>query len=129
MGQSAHHRRLDDPATAGSDEPVIDVRHLSRQCQADADLQRDLLRLFRIQCERLLERLALRSFSHREAPEVAHTLRGSALTIGAHRLAAAAAGLEAAVPLAPRRFDAALANLRAALIEAISETGRLLSRP
>jgi HPt (histidine-containing phosphotransfer) domain-containing protein len=75
-------------------DPAIDRAHLARMTHGERDLEREVLRLFATQADVLLERM-------REAPPaairaLAHTLAGSAQSIGAWRLAEAAAAVEQA---------------------------------
>lgn len=106
---------------------VLDLDHLAAATFGDADLEAEVLDLFRDQCRRLAPVLAS------EAPvperrEGAHTLKGAARAIGAGRLAAALEALEAALeprpaadatapdPIAPlREFAAALGPTLAAI--------------
>ncbi|WP_407522644.1 Hpt domain-containing protein [Methylobacterium oryzisoli] len=78
-------------------EPLLDRDHLARQTFGDADLAAEVLALFREQCASLLPALADAERPPADRADLAHTLKGAALGIGARRVAAAAAALEAAL--------------------------------
>jgi len=113
--------------------PPLDLVHLARQCQCDAGLQDELLRQFRLQSRALWSQLSeppARTLA--EKARIAHTLCGSALAVGAGRVAEAARRLEneirAALEEAPtkaRRLRRALAALDASVSEAIAEIERI----
>lgn len=90
---------------------VLDRAHFDHMTGADRALQLEIIALFRAQAD------AWRSaFDEAQAwREPAHTLNGSARGIGLHKLANACAAAEAA-----DQPTAALADLRAALAEALS---------
>ncbi len=90
------HASAGDSAKPSPDEYHINFDHLARQCQGDAALQRDLLCLFRMQAEATLAQISGGLANPRELADVAHTLRGSALAVGAVHVARSAAALEAA---------------------------------
>ena len=77
-------------------EPAIDLVHLARQTDGDAALEAELVNLFDRQCADHSARLARADLPPLARAEIAHRLKGSALAIGAARVAAAAAALEAA---------------------------------
>ncbi|WP_024510468.1 Hpt domain-containing protein [Bradyrhizobium sp. ARR65] len=112
--------QIPSPPLAPSDDP-IDVAHLKRMTLSDAGLEREVLAMFLQQTAQLLTRLATRPA---DAAALAHTLKGSARAIGACRVAACAAALEAAIrtgddPAQPlTALDHAVAEARAS-IEAI----------
>lgn len=66
---------------------LLDREHLALQTFGDADLARELLDLFAGQCERLLPGILDRTRPASERADLAHTLKGSALGIGARRVA------------------------------------------
>lgn len=79
----------------GAEEaPVLDRGHLRRMTAGDTALERELLQLFDTQCSVLMDRMAQCAPSARAG--LAHTLKGSALGIGAMLVAEAAAALETA---------------------------------
>lgn len=106
---------------AGGAEGAIDVRHLSRMTLGERSLEREVLALFDRQADVLLPRI------RRGAPEVAaasaHTLKGSAVGIGAFKVARAVEALEQAKDAS---VVAALDTLAAVLDEAKAEIARLL---
>lgn len=107
---------------AGGEAPVIDRAHLCRMTAGAGELERELLALFDTQCAVLMERMV-------ECPAtrstLAHTLKGSALGIGAMRVAQAAAAVESG----KEHQTAALMLLNAAVQEARRAIARLLARP
>ncbi|MFE1602144.1 Hpt domain-containing protein [Methylobacterium sp. ID0610] len=104
---------MDTPA------PLLDRAHLARETFGDADLAREVLDLFRAQCERLGPALAEAARPAAERADLAHTLKGSAAGVGARRLGALAAALEASLR---REDEAGAALLLPRLAEALRET-------
>lgn len=106
------------------DNGPIDLDHLDRMTVGDAALGREVLAMFSGQAVRLMEELAA---APPDAAELAHTLKGSALAIGAHRVAAAAETLAAAL-----RADAGVAEAVMILGDAVTEArlriGGILNR-
>ncbi len=74
------------------DEAPLDLTHLDRVTLGDAELEREVLALFAAQSAVLIPRLLLLSD---DASAIAHTLKGSAKAIGAHRVSDAAEAFEA----------------------------------
>jgi HPt (histidine-containing phosphotransfer) domain-containing protein len=107
---------------AAEEAPVIDRAHLVRMTAGASDLERDLLRLFDTQCGVLMERMAQCPATR---STLAHTLKGSALGIGAMRVAQAAAAVECG----EEQQTAALVRLNAAVQEARVAIARLLAQP
>ncbi len=104
-------------------EPLLDRKHLDRQTFGDADLAREVLGLFADQCDRLIPGLLDPSLAPETRADLAHTLKGSALGVGAARVAALADRLEAAL----RAGEGETArDLEPALAEAVRETLALL---
>ncbi|KAA2237273.1 Hpt domain-containing protein [Salinarimonas soli] len=68
-------------------EPALDLAHLAQATFGDADLEAEVLDLFKDQCRRLAPLLASDAPAQ-ERREGAHTLKGAARAIGAGRLAA-----------------------------------------
>lgn len=101
----------------GSRFPV-DLVHLSRQTFGDHDLEREVLVLFERQSRMMLERLR-NAATARSWAEAAHTLKGSALGIGAFGVAQAAETVECGQidHLSSRAWDD-LARLEQAVEEA-----------
>lgn len=110
-----------EPASPTPGEQAIDLQHLSRMTLGERSLEREVLALFDRQTEILLPRIRLAEAS--AAATLAHTLKGSALGIGAWRVARAAEGVEQA-----RAFNAAAAveALGTAIAETRAEIARLL---
>jgi hypothetical protein len=126
----------DGPAAGGFDPP-LDLVHLARQCQGDHELETELLGLFRLQAPALTAQLADPSFLPLESKaKIAHKLRGSALSVGAGRVARAAWRIEELVSEgshrsggnADQRLDEAggIAALLSAVTEAMVEIDRIL---
>jgi HPt (histidine-containing phosphotransfer) domain-containing protein len=110
-------------------DPPIDLVCLGRQCQGDPGLEEELLGLFRrLAAARLSDpriRLARKG-------DIAHKLRGSALTVGARRVARAAEAVEALANGAAggseeesAAVSLAIAELQAAVAEAVAMIERL----
>ena len=115
-------RVIDQPSSPpGASAGAIDTQHLSRMTLGEQSLQREVLALFDRQADILLPRI------RRGAPAVAaasaHTLKGSAVGIGAFRVARAAEAVEQAKDAA---VAAAIDTLAAVLDEAKAEIARLL---
>src|SRR5574337_72122 len=112
-------------------ELALDLVHLMRQCQGDPELEDSLLRLFRRQARMLAAELPnLHSESIEAKVDFVRRLRGSALSVGARRVAAAAALVEesardgCADELSPA-IARAIGELEKALEEAVLEIDRL----
>ena len=128
-------RRAGNPRLLGDHDPPIDLVHLARQCQGDPGLEEELLGLFRRQLARRWPRnCPIRECGSELKANIAHKLRGSALAVGAGRVARAAEAIEAmARPAgggdAPRTRKAVRwrsgAALQAAVAEAIAQIDRL----
>ena len=105
---------------------AIDTQHLSRMTLGEHSLQREVLALFDRQADMLLPRI------RRGAPAVAaasaHTLKGSAVGIGAFQVARAVEAVEQAQAFKIRdaAIAAAIDTLAAVLDEAKAEIARLL---
>ncbi|HYI03414.1 MAG TPA: Hpt domain-containing protein [Reyranella sp.] len=101
--------------------PAIDVQHLSRMTLGEYSLQCEVLALFGRQADILLPRM--RHGAPPVAASLAHTLKGSALCIGAFGVARAAEAVEQSKDVA---VAAAIETLAAVLEEAKAEIARLL---
>lgn len=111
-----------------ADEPAIDLIHLARQTDNDPALEEELLALFARQSASLLAQLSDEDAPARRRADLAHTLRGSALALGAGAVARAAQALETALDGdGAAKFEAgeALAALAAAVGEARAAIARL----
>jgi HPt (histidine-containing phosphotransfer) domain-containing protein len=102
-------------ATPANAADAIDIGHLTRMTLGELSLQREVLALFDRQADILLPRI------RRGAPAAAHTLKGSAVGIGAFKVARAAEAVEQA-----KDATAAIEMLAAVLDEAKAEIARLL---
>ena len=102
----------------GDREPVVDLVHLARQTDGDEALERELLDLFERQSARIVAQLR-DSRDPRVSGDLAHTLKGSALSMGAGRVARCAHLYEAACAAGLR--GGPLAATLDALAEAVAE--------
>ena len=100
---------------------AIDTKHLSRMTLGERSLEREVLALFDRQADMLLPRI--RGSAPALAAAAAHTLKGSAVGIGAFKVAEAAEAVEQAKDAAA---TAAIDTLAAVLDEAKAEIARLL---
>ena len=89
MAQAAAKIIDQEPAT-----PAIDRGHLARMTFGDRSLEREVLQLFDRQADLLLARMRDRESS--AVATLAHTLKGSAASIGASAVVQAAAAVEQA---------------------------------
>ncbi|WP_246101893.1 Hpt domain-containing protein [Methylobacterium terricola] len=104
-------------------EPLLDRAHLAHQTFGDDDLAREVLALFAGQCDRLVPGLTDPGLDAAVRADLAHTLKGSALGVGATRVATLAGRIESAL----RAGDGAvLPDLGAGLARAVRETLALL---
>lgn len=76
---------------------AIDRAHLDAQTFGDADLAAELLGLFAEQCRRILPRLSDAALPGQDRADLAHTLKGSAASVGAGRVRDLAAAAESAL--------------------------------
>lgn len=110
-------RVIDQPALG----VVIDTEHLSRMTLGERSLQREVLALFDRQADMLLPRI--RQGAPAMVAASAHTLKGSAVGIGAFKVARAVEEVEQA---RDAQIGAAVDTLAAVLEEAKAEIARLL---
>jgi HPt (histidine-containing phosphotransfer) domain-containing protein len=114
--------------SSGGFDPPLDLVHLARQCLGDHELEAELLGLFRLQARALTAELSDGpALSLESKAKIAHKIRGSALAVGARRVASAARMLE---ELASRKSEQgaesrATASLLSALAEAVAEIERI----
>jgi chemotaxis protein histidine kinase CheA len=113
----------------GGFDPPLDLVHLARQCLGDHELEAELLQLFRLQAPALTARLSgSPPLSLDAKAKIAHTLRGSALAVGAGRVASAAWRIEELASAGGDQSSAeahAIAALVSAVSEALTEIDRL----
>lgn len=112
--------KLVDDMELGADDaaPAIDRTHLARMTYGDRGLERELLELFDRQAAILLARM--RTADAASVAALAHTLKGSALGVGAGDVAQAAAAVEQAADATERapaleRLADAVATARACI--------------
>jgi HPt (histidine-containing phosphotransfer) domain-containing protein len=114
---------------SGSFDPPLDLVHLARQCLGDHELEAELLGLFRQQAPALTAQLSGSPVSSLASKaKIAHTLRGSALAVGARRVASAAWCIEELAAAAGDQGPAegrAIAALQSAVAEALAEIDRI----
>jgi HPt (histidine-containing phosphotransfer) domain-containing protein len=112
-------------------EPAIDLVHLARQTMGDQALEIELLELFDAQSARIISHLSgAQAGDAKLCGDLAHTLRGSALAIGANRVARTAQAYEALrMERSPSAasLDGALTALRGAVAEARASIAALLA--
>jgi HPt (histidine-containing phosphotransfer) domain-containing protein len=113
-------KETSSPPLAPGDE-AIDLDHLSRMTLGERSLEREVLALFVRQADILLQRM--NAANPAVAAAAAHTLKGSALGIGAWRVARAA---EAAERAGAVQLAGALDALRRAVDEAKAAISGLL---
>src|SRR5260370_35652727 len=91
--------------SSATPEAVIDLAHLARMTLGETSLEAEVLGLFDRQAGILLARM--RTAAPAAVGAFAHTLKGSALGIGAWQVAEAAPGVERAAnsPDAPHPLD------------------------
>ena len=111
---------MSSPAVSLSSEP-IDRGHLSRMTLGERSLEREVLALFDRQADILLNRM--NSVAPSGIATLAHTLKGSAVGIGAWGVARAAEAVEKANPAA---LPEAVAALGVAIAEAKQAIAGLL---
>ena len=116
-------------AISGED-PAIDLVHLARQTDGDDALEAELLEMFDRQSAKTMARFLAPDLSGRARADLAHRLRGSALAIGAWRVAQAALAVEKeneALGEGAREAAATLEGLDAAVEEARASIAELRS--
>ncbi len=87
---------LPSERSRSSDAAFLDLDHLSRQTFGDAELERDILSLFRDQCRKLAPVIVGNS----QLPtriDAAHTLKGGARAVGAVEVARVTEEIEMAL--------------------------------
>jgi HPt (histidine-containing phosphotransfer) domain-containing protein len=104
---------------------AIDRGHLARMTFGDRNLEREVLQLFERQAGLLLARMHTREPA--AVATLAHTLKGSASSIGATGVMGAAAAVEQAAGAPERKL--AIGRLATAIDEACAEIAELLGAP
>ncbi|MCJ2044304.1 Hpt domain-containing protein [Methylobacterium sp. J-078] len=112
----------------GDGAVLLDRAHLDRQTFGDAELARELLGLFAGQCRTLLPGIVGHDRPASERADLAHTLKGSALGVGATRIAQIAAGIEDALRAETLRAGAE-GGAEEALVRAVTDTLAVLAAP
>jgi Hpt domain len=125
-----------DPPTGFGLDPPLDLVHLARHCLGDHELEDELLGLFRLQSLTLVGQLSDSSLLSLESKaNIAHKLHGSALAVGAGRVASASRRVEEFATAAGDRalpgtdeyaaVTRAIAVLISAVAEAVAEIERI----
>jgi HPt (histidine-containing phosphotransfer) domain-containing protein len=110
-------------------EPAIDLVHLSRQTLSDQALEVELLDLFERQSARIIAQLRQPDAGDAKIRgDLAHMLRGSALAVGAGRVARSAQIYEASCAAPRGSAGAALDALAETVAEARAAIAQLLGR-
>jgi HPt (histidine-containing phosphotransfer) domain-containing protein len=126
----ASESSLKEEKGAQREEPAIDLVHLARQTMGDQALEIELLELFDGQSAKIVSQLTGAAAADAKIRgDLAHTLRGSALAVGAGRVARTAQAYEALHnERSPRESSvgAALEALVGAVAEARAAIARLL---
>ena len=104
---------------------VLDRTHLSRMTFNDRSLEQEVLQLFERQAELLMARM--RKSAPAAIATLAHTLKGSAVVIGAGRVAQAAAATEQTAGRAPNDCCGAIDQLAQAVDEVRTEIAAMQS--
>jgi HPt (histidine-containing phosphotransfer) domain-containing protein len=112
------------PGSEGSGP--IDLAHLDRATFGNHDLRREVLVMFDKQAAKLAAEIAAAADAHSRG-EAAHGLRGAALGVGAHAVAAAAAAIEELAD-DPAELKGAIARLAIRVAEARLAIGGLLAK-
>ena len=103
---------------------AIDGAHLARMTFGDRGLEREVLQLFDRQAVLLIERM--RASEPSAVGALGHTLKGSALNIGAHRVAQACEAVEAAAGASAPEYAVALERLVVAVDDARARIAEML---
>jgi HPt (histidine-containing phosphotransfer) domain-containing protein len=126
-GSTTRDVATDAPPLAPS-ASAIDCAHLRTMTHGEPALEREVLQLYAIQADMLLNRILRGAAGHSEAAAIAawaHTLNGSSRGIGAWQVAAAAAAVEAEAA-AGRDFAGSVEQLSAAIRSAQRRIAELL---
>jgi HPt (histidine-containing phosphotransfer) domain-containing protein len=113
-----------DQEGAAFESVVLDRTHLERMTFGDRNLEREVLQLFNRQAELLIGRM--RGSAPSVVATLAHTLKGSAVGIGAGRAARAAEGAELSASQVPAECGNAIDQLAQAIAEVRAEIDAIL---
>lgn len=105
--------------TAASFERPIDLVHLARQTLGDRSLEREVLNLFVVQARSVLAQMEV-AHPGRSRADLAHTLKGSARSVGAWHVAQEAEACETLHEASEGSWQAAIERLALAVRTAIS---------
>jgi HPt (histidine-containing phosphotransfer) domain-containing protein len=118
---------LEDPCAA--DNAPLDFVHLSRQCLGDPELEGELLGMFRLQAEAVVAELSgSAQLSLESKARISHKICGSALAVGARRVAGAARRMEELASSSGADVSAeshATGELVSSLAEVLAEIARI----
>ncbi len=120
MPMQSEDARFGPPA--GPDSSPISIEHLSRITMGDKDLEREVLTMFLSQSANFLVRLA---DLPDHAGDIAHSLKGSAGSIGAMKVAQIAQELEMTLQ-AGENAEAVLAKLAESVDQARTRIKKML---
>jgi HPt (histidine-containing phosphotransfer) domain-containing protein len=123
MGQSATET-VDQASSSRAPSPAIDRGQLARVTFGDRNLEHEVLTLFDRQSALLLERMRAGDGATIEA--LAHTMKGSAASIGADTVARAAEAAERAASGPAAGVSAAIDRLAEAVAQARALIAELL---
>jgi HPt (histidine-containing phosphotransfer) domain-containing protein len=119
----AHHILAPEGAPPSFERP-IDLVHLARQTLGDRALESEVLDLFVVQARAILDQLA-REGDLKRRFDLAHTLKGSARSVGAWQVAHEAEACEASMESCAESWNLTLQALRMAIEVAIGAIGGL----
>lgn len=105
--------------TAASFERPIDLVHLARQTLGDRSLEREVLNLFVVQARSVLTQMET-AHPGRSRADLAHTLKGSARSVGAWHVAQEAEACETLHEANEASWQAAIERLALAVRTAIT---------
>lgn len=115
------------PPVLASDGPrpqILDLSHLRRFTMGSVAFEREVVGLFIAELPKTLAGLE-RAQTAAEWHMAAHTLKGSALGIGACRLAQAAREAERMKYLSPAERTETMSQIKAAILDVVGEAARL----
>jgi len=104
--------------------PVLDLAHLRRFTLGSVAFEREIMGLFAAGLNHTIAALDAAECAA-QWHMAAHTLKGSAMGVGASRLAAVARDAEQMKYLSPAERGAVMSRIRAAIQEVLKETARL----